>query len=491
MTATTVPVRHRAGLAAGLLQPTGAILRYGRRRLVVLVVMLAPADVAPPFWSRPGRASLFDAVAGADLSPSACASCAPTCCASPLAGRAGGLRLSWSRHRAGQRAGVLPRPGPGLRPDAGARHNGASCCATPWSAPSSPPRCAASACSGQWRGRVGPNQEPRLRGAAGAHPTPLPLQQHDTIASLIRTRPAATRRAVGDRSRSFRAACALARVGRCTLGEDSISPWAICASSSCALERRLRVAWDVADLPRSAELPALLLQPLVNAVYHGVQPAGAGGTVAVRGWRADGHLHRVETLSAGSWRRSGGHGNPGQHPGAHRVPFRRTRPPGRGGRRRTSPAPCTCPRPRRTRPGRTAAQGRGETTARRPERMSADRRRRTPGARERLARAAEQAGAGSSAARRQRRRAARDRAPCAPTWSCSTSACPAWTAWTWRAPCSTPSTCQRWCSAPPDKLRRAGLRAQRGRLPAPKPCVERLRRRAARSRPRRRTPGQD
>lgn len=47
-------------------------------------------------------------------------------------------------------------------------------------------------------------------------------------------------------------------------------------------EQRLRCNW-VANAPMDAETPHLLLQPLLeNAVYHGIEPSAAGGTISVR-----------------------------------------------------------------------------------------------------------------------------------------------------------------------------------------------------------------
>ena len=48
------------------------------------------------------------------------------------------------------------------------------------------------------------------------------------------------------------------------------------------LGERLKVRWELADCPRDALVPPLLLQPLVeNAVYHGVEPASSPGEVVV------------------------------------------------------------------------------------------------------------------------------------------------------------------------------------------------------------------
>jgi two-component system, LytTR family, sensor histidine kinase AlgZ len=49
------------------------------------------------------------------------------------------------------------------------------------------------------------------------------------------------------------------------------------------LGERLRVDWDVQDMPGDALVPQLLLQPLVeNAIFHGVEPGAGPGTVLIR-----------------------------------------------------------------------------------------------------------------------------------------------------------------------------------------------------------------
>ena len=46
------------------------------------------------------------------------------------------------------------------------------------------------------------------------------------------------------------------------------------------LEDRLKITWQIDDMPSDAMIPPLILQPLLeNAVYHGIQPLAAGGTV--------------------------------------------------------------------------------------------------------------------------------------------------------------------------------------------------------------------
>ena len=45
---------------------------------------------------------------------------------------------------------------------------------------------------------------------------------------------------------------------------------------------RLNVDWNVESPPAGAEMPLLMLQPLLeNAIYHGIQPLSEGGTITV------------------------------------------------------------------------------------------------------------------------------------------------------------------------------------------------------------------
>jgi two-component system sensor histidine kinase AlgZ len=55
---------------------------------------------------------------------------------------------------------------------------------------------------------------------------------------------------------------------------------------------RLAVEWKIEDAPRDALVPPLLLQPLVeNAVYHGIEPGLAPGTIEIAIRREKDRLH--------------------------------------------------------------------------------------------------------------------------------------------------------------------------------------------------------
>lgn len=48
------------------------------------------------------------------------------------------------------------------------------------------------------------------------------------------------------------------------------------------LDERLKVTWQIDDMPPDALIPPLILQPLLeNAVYHGIEPMAEGGEITV------------------------------------------------------------------------------------------------------------------------------------------------------------------------------------------------------------------
>ena len=48
------------------------------------------------------------------------------------------------------------------------------------------------------------------------------------------------------------------------------------------LEDRLKISWQIEDMPSKAMIPPLILQPLLeNAVYHGIEPMPEGGEIIV------------------------------------------------------------------------------------------------------------------------------------------------------------------------------------------------------------------
>lgn len=110
----------------------------------------------------------------------------------------------------------------------------------------------------------------------------------NTIASLTRSDPALAEEVVEDLAELFR--CSLSDVQRPgTLGGELELVRRYLRIEALRLGERLRIVESVEDLPMEAHVPALLLQPLVeNAVYHGIEPLPAGGSIRIEGRRRNG-----------------------------------------------------------------------------------------------------------------------------------------------------------------------------------------------------------
>ena len=105
----------------------------------------------------------------------------------------------------------------------------------------------------------------------------------NTIASLTRVDADLAEQVVEDLSDLFRATLSDAQTLSTLQREFELAEGYLRIEQQ-RLGDRLRVTWDVPDLPLDAALPALLLQPLLeNAVYHGVEPSMTGGEVAISG----------------------------------------------------------------------------------------------------------------------------------------------------------------------------------------------------------------
>ncbi len=112
----------------------------------------------------------------------------------------------------------------------------------------------------------------------------------NTVISLIPVDPDRARRILHDLSDLFRAAMG-GNGGQSTLERELELVRQYLAVEQQRLGDRLRVEWALQSLPATARMPALLLQPLVeNAVYHGIEPAPAGGEIRIFGSCRNGRL---------------------------------------------------------------------------------------------------------------------------------------------------------------------------------------------------------
>jgi two-component system sensor histidine kinase AlgZ len=103
------------------------------------------------------------------------------------------------------------------------------------------------------------------------------------IASLTQTNPHLAEEIVEDLADLFRAAL-MSDNERASLAEELELVRRYLNIECHRLGTRLWVIWDIDVLPLDAQLPPLILQPLVeNAIYHGIQPSNTPGWVRISG----------------------------------------------------------------------------------------------------------------------------------------------------------------------------------------------------------------
>lgn len=108
----------------------------------------------------------------------------------------------------------------------------------------------------------------------------------NSIVSLIGSDPEKAERVVEDLSDLFRAS--LAEPGQVPIKHELSLCRQYISIEQLRLGNRLRLEWEVEDLPEDIKIPSLLLQPVVeNAIYHGVQPRADGGTVELSVRKSD------------------------------------------------------------------------------------------------------------------------------------------------------------------------------------------------------------
>ncbi len=103
--------------------------------------------------------------------------------------------------------------------------------------------------------------------------------------ALVRLDPARAEGVLEDLAELFRTALAADREPRTvvTLGDEIALARRYLAIEAVRFGRRLDVRWELDPAADAAQVPLLLLQPLVeNAVRHGVEPSEDGGVVRVR-----------------------------------------------------------------------------------------------------------------------------------------------------------------------------------------------------------------
>lgn len=118
------------------------------------------------------------------------------------------------------------------------------------------------------------------------------------VLSIVRADPKRAETALEDMADLFRMAMAEPRE-QVALSKEVELARQYLAIEELRLGERLKVNWDIQNMPADALIPPLILQPLLeNAVYHGVEPSAEGGTIDVKLYRDHEEMHLVVTNPA-------------------------------------------------------------------------------------------------------------------------------------------------------------------------------------------------
>jgi two-component system sensor histidine kinase AlgZ len=111
------------------------------------------------------------------------------------------------------------------------------------------------------------------------------------IASLTRTDPHKAEAAIEDMADLFRMMLSESESLVPIKSEIDVANQYL-ALEQLRLDNRLQVQWDVGKFPRTAVVPVLTLQPLLeNAIRHGIENLASGGTVEARLWEENDRIY--------------------------------------------------------------------------------------------------------------------------------------------------------------------------------------------------------
>lgn len=103
----------------------------------------------------------------------------------------------------------------------------------------------------------------------------------NAVLSILRSQPKRAEIALEDMADLFRMAMADEQ-DMVPLHNEVLLSKQYLALEQLRMGERLRVDWQICDMPADALIPSLLLQPLLeNAVYHGIEPLVEGGMIRV------------------------------------------------------------------------------------------------------------------------------------------------------------------------------------------------------------------
>lgn len=115
----------------------------------------------------------------------------------------------------------------------------------------------------------------------------------NAVLSLIRSQPKQAETALEDMADLFRVLMADNRE-LVPLAQEIGLCRQYLALEKLRLEDRLKIEWQIDDMPPDALIPPLVLQPLLeNAVYHGIEPLPEGGTISIRIYTKSKDVHVI------------------------------------------------------------------------------------------------------------------------------------------------------------------------------------------------------
>lgn len=114
----------------------------------------------------------------------------------------------------------------------------------------------------------------------------------NTVSALVRSDPETATRMISRLSTLLRHALQRASTQEVTLKEELTILAAYVEIEQLRFEDRLAVVWRIEAEALQAQVPHLMLQPLVeNAIRHGIAPRSEPGTVEIAAYRRNGTLH--------------------------------------------------------------------------------------------------------------------------------------------------------------------------------------------------------
>ncbi len=137
--------------------------------------------------------------------------------------------------------------------------------------------------SRQWRNNVQSQARARIDALQARIRPHFLFNSMNTIASLTRSDPELAEEAVQDLSDLFRATLAESN-DRIPIKQELEVARIYQRIEALRLGDRLKVSWQIDELPLRALVPGLCLQPLLeNAIYHGIEMLPDGGEIQVIG----------------------------------------------------------------------------------------------------------------------------------------------------------------------------------------------------------------